>query len=454
MPNNQQLLLPKSQRNRDVTETPEPQSLGAAIRGPARLGWALIFTFAVGFGGWAGFAPLAAGAVAPGVISPDGSRRTVQHLEGGIIAAIKARDGDYVEKGEPVMILESVQASAAYDALLEEQRTLLARRARLSAELLKQDRIDFPPELTGASDPKVVDIIEGQRAIFESQRQLHEAQKQVLHERMKQSAEQVGALEAQVEGIAVQLELIADELKGKGRLLDQGLATKTEVRALQRAQAELQGQQGEYIGTIAEIRQKQGEIQSQLLQLEAERSDTLTAEFDDTRVLLAAVAEKLNASRDILQRTVVIAPVSGRVVGSRFRSPGGVVQRGEPIMEIVPTDETLLIDARVSLVDIDIIRIGMPATVHLSAVANFRLPRIDGVVRSISADRITDEATGQAYYLARVEVSRDTLEGIGQEVELVPGMPAEVLLVTAERTMIQYLLEPFIVALGRSFRES
>lgn len=439
-----------SERKYDVSE---PLPLRRAIRTPVLLGWALIAAFVVGFGAWSTTVPLASGAVAPGIISPDGSRRVVQHLEGGIIAEIRARDGDYVEKGEPVMLLQDIQAASVYDELLDEYRTLLATRARLTAELFGDDQVVFPPELTEVQGDRVAAITESQRAIFKSRRELQLAQKQVLEERLLQSAEQIRALEAQIESATTQIALLADEIAGKKTLLEDALTTKSQLLALQRQEAELEGRRGEYQAMIAEINQKRGEIESQLLAIDAESNDYVASELDKTRASLASVSERLSASRDILERTVVTAPVSGRVVNSRFKSPGGVVIRGEPIMEIVPTDERLLIDARVAIVDIDVVHPGQSAAVHLTALESYRLPRIEGIVQSVSADRIIDEASGQSYYLARVEVPRERLDEISGIAELVPGMPAEVLIVTGERTMLDYLLEPFKAVFRRSFRE-
>ena len=431
----------------------EQPPLRWAIRGPVRLGWTVIALFAAGFGSWAVLAPLASGAVAPGIISPDGNRRVVQHLEGGVIAEIRARDGDHVTKGQAVMLLEQVQAASVRDALLDEYRTGLAARARLTAELFGQSDITFPPELTGDNDPRVRIVMESQRAIFHSRRDLQKAQRQVLLERLAQSDQQIRALQSQVTSTATQIELLADELADKETLLRDALTTKSQVMTLRRQHADLVGQRGDFEAQIAEIGQKRGEIESQLLSLSAESTDYITGELDKTRANLASVTERLNASQDILDRTVVTAPVSGFVVNSRFKSPGGVIVKGEPIMEIVPADEKLLIDARVAVVDIDVVHVGQAATVRLTSLAAYRLPRINGIVRTISADRIVDQNTGQAYYLARVEVPNDEMDKLGHA-ELVPGMPAEVLIVTGERTMLEYLVEPFEAAFQRSFRET
>lgn len=446
--------LPVTYRNANPDLFERSTSLRTVVRGPARVGIAVLVLFGVGFGAWVTFAPIAAGAIAPGIISPDGNRRTVQHLEGGIIREIRARDGDLVRAGDPVMVLQSVQASATYETLVDEYRVLLAARARLEAEQVERDEMTLPDELMGVSHlPEVRNLLDGQLAIFRTRHQVHIAQKRVLNDRISQSREQIGALEAQVDSIARQLELLREEIQAKETLVEKALMSRSELLRLKRVEAELLGRRGEYLGTIAEVRQKIGEIETQRIALDAERADVSAKEMDETRAELAAVKEKLLASRDILDRTVITAPVSGKIVNSRFTSPGGVVLRGEPILEIVPTEEKLLVDARVSPADIDIVRAGLKATVHLTALSGRNTPRIDGIVRSVSADSIVDEAVGTSYYLARVEVAREEIERLSTKLELVPGMPAEVLIVTSERTMGQYLLEPFFSAFRRSFRE-
>jgi HlyD family secretion protein/epimerase transport system membrane fusion protein len=191
----------------------------------------------------------------------------------------------------------------------------------------------------------------------------------------------------------------------------------------------------------------------QILSLEADRSDKVAEQLDKVRSELAGVSERLQASRDVLARTVVTVPISGTVVNLRFKTVEGVIRAGDAILDIVLDEEKLLIDARVSPTDIDVVHAGLAAQVRLTAYSSRGLPRIHGVVRTVSADRLADQATGQPYYLARVEVERGELERMGAGVGLVPGMPADVLIVRRERTMVNYLLEPFREAFRWSFRE-
>lgn len=430
-------------------------ALRRSIRNPLRAGTALIVVFLGGFLAWGSTVPIAGGAVAPGVISPDGNRRTVQHLEGGIIADLRVRDGDKVAVGQPLLVLESLQARTVFNALLHQHHTLLAMQARLAAEQEGRAEMDPPAEfLDAALPPDLGRIVEQQRAMLATRWSAHESRVRVLRQRIEQSHEQIRAYEAQVASAAAQLALIAEELEGKGQLLRQGLVPKPQFLLLQRAQAEIRGRLGEHVSAIARTQQVIGEAEMQILSLEADRSDRISEQFDKVRVELAGVTERLQASRDVLARTVITAPISGTVVNLRFKTIEGVIRAGDAILDIVPDEEKLLIDARVPPVDIDVVHAGLAAQVRLTAYSSRGLPRINGTVRTVSADRLVDPATGQPHYLARVEVERGELERVGAEVELVPGMPAEVLIVRKERTLVNYLLEPFRQAFRWSFRET
>jgi HlyD family secretion protein/epimerase transport system membrane fusion protein len=388
------------------------------------------------------------------VISPDGSRRTVQHLEGGIIANLAVRDGDQVTAGQTLLVLESVAARATVNALQNQHDTLRATQARLRAEGANLPEIELPEDLAAAMSNRETALIVGaQRALFETRRAALRSRISVLRQRIEQSREGIIGLQAQVASATEQLALIAEELDGKEQLLRRGLVPRPEVLRLRRASAEIEGRRGEYRANIARLNQQIGEAEMQMLGLEAERADQISQQLDAVRAELATVTERLLASRDVLARTVVTAPLAGTVVGLRFRSVEGVVRPGEAILDIVPTEEKLLVDARVAPTDIDVVRAGMQAQLRFTAFAGRNLPRLEGVVRTVSADRLTDESSRQPYYLARVEVSREALEALGPGAELLPGMPAEVLIIRAERTMLDYLLEPLRDAFRRSFRE-
>ncbi len=431
----------------------EPESLAEAIARPAWAGAVLMGLFLGGLALWGALAPIAGGAVAPGVISPDGSKKTVQHLEGGIVETLHVRDGDAVAAGQPLIDLQSVSARATYDMLIHQRMTLLATRARLDAEAAGEDRIAFPEDLAKA-DPEIRAAVRAQQRLFETSRTTHEARSRVLIQRVSQLKEQIKGYEAQVASAKEQMALFKDELAGKKQLYDKGLLRKPELRHLERQYAEIEGRHGEYQAAIARARQQIGETHLQVLTLDAERDDRIAKERDEVRVKLSEVEERLQASRDILERTIVRAPVAGTIVNLRFKGQGAVIKPGEPIMEVVPSEDKLVIEARISPLDIDVVHTGVAAKVHLTAFSSRGTPEVPGVVKTVSADAMMEEGGTQPHYLARVEVDRGELAKVAPDVTLVPGMPVDVLIVTTERTMLEYLFQPILDALRRSFRET
>jgi HlyD family secretion protein len=454
-----QEVLPPPNSSAYVPELQDARDAGQAapranVRGPVVAGLCIIVLLVVGFGGWAATAPLAGGAVAPGVISPDGSRKTIQHLEGGIIGTIMVRDGDTVAASAPLLTLEDTQARAVYEIILSQYRSVLAVQARLASEQLGRSSVEIPPELLAASDdPAIKEIIEVQRQLFATRRDAHLSRGRVLEQRILQLRDQARGFKAQVDSSKQRLLIVTEELRAKEILFEKRLIAKPAVLALRRAQAEIEGDRGEYQAAIAQAQQQIGETELELVALDAVRANEIAAELDRVHAELARLKQQVNASEDTLRRTVITAPVAGKVMDLRFKTRGGVIQPGEPILDIVPLNDDLLIDARVSPVDIDVVHPGLPAQVHLLAYAQRNLPQIEGKVLSVSADSLRDEQTGVSYYLVRVEVDRQQLARVAADVQLVPGMPAEVLIVTGERTLLGYLVQPFRDMFRRSLRE-
>jgi HlyD family secretion protein/epimerase transport system membrane fusion protein len=427
-------------------------SLKPDIRRPARYGNILILIFVLVFVGWGGFVYLDGGAVAPGVINPDSGKKTIQHLEGGIIAELPVHEGQAVKMGQPLVVLESTQARATHEVLVQQRLSLLARQARLDAERAGESRIQWPPELR-SSDLQIRGIVVAQQEVFDARRSTHATRRDILAQRIEQMLQQIQGFEAQVESASRQIDFIGEELKAKEYLVARGMLPKPEELRLKRAEAEIVGRRGQHLAEIARARQQIGEAKIQILSVEAERADQITAEQDKVRAELAQVNEKLQASADVLKRTVVIAPVNGTVVDIKFRTIGGVVQRGEPIMSIVPEGDEMIIEARLQPRDVKAVHSGLEAKVRFTAYSSRRVPNVPGTVRTVSADRLMDETKHQPYYLVRVAVDRELVKTLAPSVDLIPGMPVEVLVVTERRTMLDYLAKPFRDALWRSFRE-
>jgi len=432
-----------------------PESIWHALRGPTLVG-AGVIVFFVGVGlVWGGSAPIAGAAIAQGVVSPDGRRRTVQHLEGGIIHQILVQPGDRVTAGQPLIVLQETQALADYRRILAQRRTYAGMQARLEAEQASAGEITFPDWLLAdADDREVAEIMATQRTLFETRRAAQESRADILRQRIAQLEEQINGLEAQIDSENRQLALIRSEISDVQELLDRGLERRSRLLALQRQQADIEGSVGANQSAIAGARQSIGETELQILNLEADRQDEIANDLNQVRFERAGIEQELSRTQDVLARTSITAPIDGIVVQNRFTTVGGVIRPGEPILDIVPQEEELLIDARVSPNDIDAIQVGMTAQVILTAYSQRRLPRIDGRVRSVSADRLVDETTGQPYFLARVEVNPQELALLEGRVSLTAGMSAEVYILTGERSAFEYLMEPVVDSFRRAFRET
>ena len=438
--------------DRGVVDVSMPKSLKASVRSPVFSGYLMILVFVVGFGLWAGLAPLAGGAIASGVISPNSSRRVVQHLEGGIIRDLKVRDGTEVKAGDPLVILEPIQPQSAHDQLLTDVRALEARRVRLEAERTGAKTLELPASLADNGVPS--QAFESQREIFEARSKARAAQVNVQKQRIAQLRAEIEGQETQVRNVAQQIALMNEEVAGKEQLLAQGLIPKPEALRTRRAQSELAARQSEFETAIAKARQQIAETELVIASGDATRLDEVAGELDKVVTEIADKTNRLRASEDVLNRTIITAPVDGTVINMRFKTVGGVLQRGESVLEIVPKDDTLIVEARVQPNDIRLIHPGQLAQVHLSAYSMRILPRIKGVVKFTSADRITDVQGNQSYFIAKVEIDRADLAKHAPGVELLPGMGAEVIFVSEERTLLQFLLSPLTDIMRRGMNET
>jgi HlyD family type I secretion membrane fusion protein len=427
--------------------------LSAHVRGPRRLGLATMAVFFVGLGGLAAMIPLAGAALAPGVVSPDGARKTVQHLEGGIIHRIHVREGDTVEVGQPLLTLEDTQARSSFAELRERIIHLTAVEARLSAEQVDARTLDMPEELLSMGEEAMKAFV-GQRELFESRRETRDGRDRIYAQRAVQLREEIEGLRAITVAQDEQIALIQQEITTVEGLIQKKLERTPRLLALQRAVAELQGERAENLTRIARNEQLIGQAELELLTHRQQDNEKVNVELVETRVELAALRSKMPARLDILTRTVIAAPIAGTVMNVRATTESGVVRGGEPLLDIVPRDSGVIIDARVKPVDIDVVYPGMDAKVVLSAYMQRNLPQIQGILRSVSADRLVDDRTGEAYFLAKIEVDEAALRFSGQELELMPGMSADVFILTGERTVLDYLFRPFIASFDRSFRES
>lgn len=437
-------------RGRSADDPP----LRTATLGPIAAGIAIVVLGIGGFGTWAALAPLHSAAVASGIVTVAGKRKTVQHLEGGIIDEILVEEGTKVSAGQVLVRLSDTRARAILELMTGRYQVLLAQEARLRAERAGTEQIVFPEELLRhPDDPRVIEAIKGQRLVFEAKREAMASATRILGHRIEQYHEEIGGREAQTRAADQQLATLREEMDAVEALLEQGNALKPRLLALRRRQAEIAGERGAGVALIALARQRIAEAEQQILDLRHRRFDEVAEELQAVQAEIFDHRERMRDAADVLDRLEVRAPVAGTVVELAFHTRGAVIGPGEPILDLVPEDDQLVIEARIRPQDIDVVRVGLTTQVRLSAYSARRTPSLDGTVAGVSADRLIERSTGAAYYLARIELDPAEIAEL-PEIELYPGMPAEAMIVTGRRTALDYLLDPIINRVDRAFRES
>lgn len=428
-------------------------SLRHVLRPVALAGAAMTILFLGGFAAWSAYAPLASAAIALGVVSPDSSRKTIQHLEGGIVQEILVREGDHVAQGDVLMRLSPTQARASFSARKRQWYRFEAERLRLQALEQRVEGLTWPVALRSVEDHDYQAFLANQTSLFHLQRRALDEKKAILERRVGQLKQEIAAIERENEGIAEQLSIIAEEIADKGKLLGKRLLRKPEILALQRLRAELIAKIASNEAAIARAEQTIEEIAIAILATETEFHNTLAGEITRVNGELAQLEEGMASSEDVLLRTEIFAPVAGVVLNLRAKTVGGIVRPGEPILDILPEEDALFIEARLQPNDIDVVAEGQLARVHLGPYSARNLPPLLGTVVRISPDIMTDEATRQTYYEVRIQVGPEVLTTLATDVMLKPGMQAEVLIMSTEQTLFGYMATPVISSFRRAFRE-
>ncbi|NKB34721.1 MAG: HlyD family type I secretion periplasmic adaptor subunit [Pseudomonadales bacterium] len=417
---------------------------------PLRVGILLLFLVFGVFGAWAAIAPLDGAAQAAGTVTVRSYSSIVQHLEGGIVDEIYVEDGDNVEANEPLLKIDDTQALAELEIANSQFVAYLVRESRLITERDGSDFVTYPDELD-QNDLRAQEEIAAQNGIFGTRKASNDNSVEILEQRIEQLSSQVDGYEALRSSKEQLAASYADELTDTRELLAQGFSDITRLRELERNLANYQGEVAELTATISSTQVQIGETRLQINQQEREFQNEVAELLGETQTNLNDVVERISALSDVVARTVVRAPEEGVVTGMQFHTIGGVISSGTTIATIVPQGEELIIEARVSPVDIDRVALNQDAQIRFSTFGS-TVPTIYGYVVNLSADSFTDEQLGTTYYLARVEVTPDGMEELGN-LELMPGMPAEVFITTGSRTLLQYLFKPFSNAIARSLNE-
>ncbi|WDR02967.1 HlyD family type I secretion periplasmic adaptor subunit [Devosia algicola] len=425
-----------------------------SIRKQSIIGIGLIILTFGGFGSWAAFAPLAAAVIAPGSFVATGENKIVQHFEGGIVKDMLVREGDKVTVGQEMVLLDETAARANAQQLQLRLVRLETIWARLNAES-KGALIYSPPAavLQLLSDPEVASINASQRNNFEAARDKLLNEIELMEQNVVTLQYRIAGREEQVASMERQMSLLKEDRDVITSLQSKGVTTRSAVRNAERAIAD-----GE--GDMARLRSEISESQSQIIKYQREiiqaRDAAKQAALDEIQGVeseLDAVREQILQANNVLQRTSIIAPVSGTIVRMFYHTTGGVIESGKPIMEILPADVPLIVEVKIPRLQIDEVRKGQEATIRLTALNQRTTPVLTGDVIYVSADTVSDAGSaGREIYVARINIDPSQLQRV-ENFTPTPGMPAEVFVQTRERTFFEYLTKPIVDSMSRAFHE-
>jgi epimerase transport system membrane fusion protein len=416
------------------------------------IGFVILFvTFGV-FGVWSFVAPIDGSALAPGVVAVKSHRKTIQHLDGGIVKKIVVKDGDSVSAGDVLLVLDDTQTRAQLEIVRGQYISVLAQHGRLVAERDQLDEVAFSEKLLNDQDYRTQEAKQTQLSIFNARKNSYQGEISVLKQRVSQLKSKINGLGQQRGSNQQLLNSYSEEMVDLKELLAEGFADRQRLRDLERNHARVQGEVAQLTADIASSEIQIGETKLQILQLQKEFQETVVNELGEVNAQLFDLEERMNALQDKVVRTEITAPAAGMVMGLQVHTEGGVIKPSEPIMEIVPQKEELIVNAQVSPLDIDRVHVGLLANVRFSAFKSGTTPVAEGKLVTLSADRLIDQNTGQPYFSAEVEITPESMAELAH-VELLPGMPAEVLISTGERTLFEYLTQPISNAFARAFIE-
>jgi HlyD family secretion protein/epimerase transport system membrane fusion protein len=450
--------IPKGREDKDAVP---PRN---AVRPLVIAGVVIVVVFG-GIGAWSATAPIDSAVVAPGMIAVETDRRSVQHLEGGIVAEVHVKEGSIVKQGQLLMRLDETRTQAQEEVARNERNTQLAAEARLVAERADHSSITLPEELLARkSDKKVGDIVKLAEAQFQTRDAAIKGQRRILQQRIQQLDEQITGLQALQKSKSRQGELIDEEIRMIEDLVKKGHVTRQRYLALQREASRLDGEAADHIASIAKAQQAIGETKLQILQLDHDRAQEITKELREVQAKLFEATERLGMLEDQSRRLEIIAPVDGTVINLAYVTVGGVVPPGATILAIVPSKEKLVAQAQVSPADIDSVHPGQSVHIRFTTASTKNVPVLEGTLEYVSADRLTmDQRPGlstaamptlvpNAFYTARVTIDPKELAKLG-DIKIHTGMPVEVLINRGERTALQYIAGPISNNFARAFKE-
>lgn len=428
--------------------TPPPDDFGRRRQLLAGLAVACLIIF--GIGGWGAIAKLSGAVIASGLVVVDGHIKKVQHPSGGVVGEVRVRNGAAVRSGEVLIRLDDTQTRAALGIIVGQLVELTGRKARLVAERDDAGAIDFPPDFASAGTD-AMRVASGERRLFEARRKATEGQKAQYRERIEQLRQEASGLVAQRNAKARELKLVREELARVAQMYERQLSPVTRVLAMQREEARIDGEHGALQSQIARTGGQISEIELQIIAIDQTKQSDAQKELREVEARMAELAERRIAAEDQLRRVDLKAPISGVVHELAVHTVGGVVSAGEQVMQIVPNEDRLTIEVRISPADIDQVRLGQKSYLRFPAFNQRTTPELSGAVALVAADLSRDTQTGQSFYAARITADDDALARLGEH-KLIPGMPVEVFIETDQRTALSYLVKPLTDQFARAFK--
>ena len=429
------------------------QELKRSLRRPIIGGSIVVGLLFVGLLLWT-FLSISGAVLAPGVVRVENNSKEIRRLEGGVVRQILVREGQLVRKGQTLIRFDDTQSRSVVDVYQSNVDSARANIARFRAEAIGAGDIIFPPELTSrAADPRMAALLATQRTLFQTRVMLYRSQADVLRSQAAQLATQIDGMRIQASAIDDQAKLVQEELSDVRTLSREGYAPKSRLLALERSAVGVKGQRGEMAADMAKARQAIGQIRLQIAQLEDKHQTEVADGIRAAEDQLAENEPKLRATLAMLDQTEIRAPVTGYVFNLTQFTEGGVAGSGQVLMQIVPTNSRLVVDAEITPNHIADVKVGMPARVTLTAYDTNTVSPIDGKVTLVSADARRNEQSGASFFVAQVTVTPEALVKAGPNVRLTPGMQAQVAIVTGSRSILHYLLQPFVAAMKTAMRE-
>lgn len=426
--------------------------LRTSSAGVGAIAYALVFVLVGGFIVWGATVPLTGAIVASGHVAAAGQNIQIQHLEGGIVEQILAEEGDRVKAGQPLFELDDSDQATMLNRLSGQLKSLEARMLMLVAERDGKREVSVPASSPFRDDPGFNDALREQVSEFEARLERHQSELRIIDQRGKALAENENGLTQRKDALERQLVVVSEEMNRKKDLLDQGLTNRDEYTTLLRSEAELLGQIGSLEAQIAATRIEKLEAIEQIERAITQRVEEASTRISELRPRIDDVSEQLRLAEKVLERTTIRSPVDGVVVQRLINASGMVVQPGQTVLEILPVNDELIIEAQVKPTDIDNIFVGQPARLRFSALNTRVTPDFAGTVSYISADRLVSSDGQLSFYLARLRIDPGVIEDENLA-RVAPGMPVESFIVTEDRTFFEYLSKPILDSLNRAFRE-